>query len=414
MKVFLAPIRWSTSTTVRLVAIAPRVANVTESTVATRTSASTASPPRNAARPMERMCSTKLRWSSRLAVGTCSDRSLASCWNSGTAPDVMRTTARRGTGSSSSTRPVPSQGSSRCEDSSFEKTRTSATPGKRRATSAARRTSASRLRLPTGRTWIVTSRATSDCQSLAAARTRTTAPVVSEARKVMIATIATSARPAIVPLGTIGVTNCGSAPGCGAAVTALISSFIDMNSSFVQHQPARVVLVHERDIVRGDDDRGTGLVELDKQSQQALREARIDVAGRLVGEQKLGPCDHRARNRGALLFSARQHRRQRPHPLAKPDPLQQLDHFIAEVLFFLPDDAQWQCHVLIRRHMVDQPKILEYDTDAPPQRRHSVLVERGDVVAEQGDQPARRAQRQEQQAHEGGLAGARWPGQKLE
>src|SRR5262245_40382508 len=164
--------------------------------------------------------------------------------------------------------------------------------------------SASRLRLPTGRTWIVTSRATSDCQSLAAARTRTTAPVVSEARKVMIATIATSARPAIVPLGTTGVTNCGIAPACGAAVTASTSSFIDMNSPFVQHQPACVVLVHERDIVRGDDDRRTGLVELHKQSQQPLRKARIDVAGRLVGEQELRPCDHRARNRRALLFSA--------------------------------------------------------------------------------------------------------------
>src|SRR5215831_1578555 len=137
--------------------------------------------------------------------------------------------------------------------------------------SAARATSASRSRLERGRTWIVTSRATSDCQSLAADCTRTTAPVVSEARNVMIATMATSARPAIVPLGTIGVTNCGSAPGCGAAVTALTSSFIDMNSPFVQHQPARVVLVHERYVVCGDNDRGTGLVELDKQSQQALR-----------------------------------------------------------------------------------------------------------------------------------------------
>src|SRR5215813_4115689 len=365
MKVFLAPIRWSTSTTVRLVAIAPRVANVTESTVATRTSASTASPPRNAARPMERMCSTKLRWSSRLAVGTCSDRSLASCWNSGTAPDVMRTTARRGTGSSSSTRPVPSQGSSRCEDSSFEKTRTSDTPRKRRAISAARVKSASRLRLPTGRTWIVTSRATSDCQSLAAARTKTTAPVVSEARKVMIATIATSARPAIVPLGTIGVTNCGIAPGCGATVTASTSSFIDMNSPFVQHQPARVVLVHERDVVRGNDDRRAGLVELDKQTQQALAEIRVDVAGRLVGKQELRPCNHRARDRGALLLTAREHRRHRPHALAKADPLQQLDHLVAEALFLLPDDAQRQRDVLVGRHMIDQPEILKHDADAP-------------------------------------------------
>src|SRR5206468_2494618 len=194
---------------------------------------------------------------------------------------------------------------------------TSATPGKRRAISAARATSASRSRLEIGRTWMVTSRATSDCQSLAADCTRTTAPAVSEARNVMIATIATSARPAIVPLGTIGDTNCGRAPGCGAGVTASTSSFIDMQPPFVQHQPARVVLVHERDVVRGNDDRRAGLVELDEQAQQALPQVRVDVAGRLVGQQKLRPCDHRARNCGALLLPAREHRRQRPHPLAE-------------------------------------------------------------------------------------------------
>src|SRR5262245_22487547 len=264
-------------------------------------------------------------------------------------------------------------------------------PGKRRAISAARVTSASRLRLPTGRTWMVTSRATSDCQSLAAARTSTTPPVVSEARKVMMATIATSARPAIVTLGTIGDTNCGIAPGCGAAVTASMSSFIDMNPPFVQHQPARVVLIHERNVVRGNDDRGAGLVELDEQAQQALRQRRINVAGRLVGEQELGPRNHRARNRGALLLSAREYWRQRPHPLPKPDPLQELDHLVAEILFLLSDDSKRQCNVLIGGHMVDQPKILENHADAPPQRRHSVLAQRGDVVAEQGDQtPGRR------------------------
>ncbi len=60
-----------------------------------------------------------------------------------------------------------------------------------------------------GRTWIVISRATSDCQSAAEASTSITAPVVSEARNVMIATTATSARPAIELLGTIGVSSRG-------------------------------------------------------------------------------------------------------------------------------------------------------------------------------------------------------------
>ena len=64
-----------------------------------------------------------------------------------------------------------------------------------------------------------------------------------------------------------------------------------------------------------------GFVELDEQAQQPLRQVRIDVAGRLVGEQKLRPRDHRARDRRTLLFSAGEHRRQRRHAIAEPDPV---------------------------------------------------------------------------------------------
>ena len=45
---------------------------------------------------------------------------------------------------------------------------------------------------------------TSACQSVADALTSSTAPVVTEARKVMMATTATSARPEIDARGTIG------------------------------------------------------------------------------------------------------------------------------------------------------------------------------------------------------------------
>ena len=51
---------------------------------------------------------------------------------------------------------------------------------------------------------MVISLATSDCHSAADALTSSTVPVVIEARKVMIATTATSARPAIEARGTIG------------------------------------------------------------------------------------------------------------------------------------------------------------------------------------------------------------------
>jgi hypothetical protein len=64
----------------------------------------------------------------------------------------------------------------------------------------------------------------------------------------------------------------------------------------VQHEPRRIVAIHQRDVVRGDDHGGAGLVHLDEQAQQPVGELRIDIAGRFVGEQQLGPADQRARD----------------------------------------------------------------------------------------------------------------------
>ena len=111
---------------------------------------------------------------------------------------------------------------------------------------------------------MVTSRPTSDCQSLAALTTNIAAPVVSEARNVMMATTAASERPAIEFLGTIGAAagtvrtqrrrNVEIVPRLRHESST--GSVIDMQASFMQHQPAGVVLVHQGDVVGGDDDRG--------------------------------------------------------------------------------------------------------------------------------------------------------------
>jgi hypothetical protein len=73
---------------------------------------------------------------------------------------------------------------------------------------------------------MVTSRATSDCQSLAAPAINMTAPMVSDARNVMIATTAMSARPEIELRGTSGVSKRGiGLPGMRGV--AVISSLVD-------------------------------------------------------------------------------------------------------------------------------------------------------------------------------------------
>src|SRR5579872_4316526 len=175
-----------------------------------------------------------------------------------------------------------------------------------------------------GRTWMVISRATSDCHSVAEPITMATPPLVTAARNVMIATTAASALAAIESFGTMATSARVCSPGRGTRrrrssclrSSATARLLVDMNAAVMKHQATGVVLVHQGDIMGRDYDRGAGLVELDEQPQQALGQLRVHIAGRLVGEQQLRPRDDGARDRGTLLLAARQHRRQRPHAVA--------------------------------------------------------------------------------------------------
>src|SRR6202166_3922769 len=200
-------------------------------------------------------------------------------------------------------------------------------PGAARAAATALLTSASMSRPAAGRAWTGTSRPTSACQSFAVLTTSIAAPVVSAARKVIMATTAVSERPAIELDGTIEAAPRGarSSAAVGSisshgSIMVSIGLVVDMQSSFMQHQPARIGLVHQGDIVSGDDDGRARLVELDEQPQQALTEIGIDVSGGLIGKQKLRPRDHRARNCGALLLAAGEDRRQRPPAIGATHP----------------------------------------------------------------------------------------------
>src|SRR6185312_8873566 len=144
---------------------------------------------------------------------------------------------------------------------------------------------------------MVISLATSDCHSAADALTRSTVPVVIDARNVMIATTATSARPAIEARGTIGDMLRARAGTCGRSCPRSIST-----------------------------PRSSPGLLIDEQPQQAPSKRRIDVAGRLVGQQQLWARDDSARDRRALLLAAGQDRRQRIHAIAETNPFQQIDH----------------------------------------------------------------------------------------
>src|SRR6185437_6690313 len=294
-------------------------------------------------------------------------------------------------------------------------------PGCVRIALATAATSRSMSRPARGRTWMVISLDTSDCHSAADALTSSTTPVVTDARNVMMATTATSARPAIEARGTIGDMLRARAGTCGRSCPRSISTprsspglLIDVQPPLMQYQPPCVVLVHQGDVVGGDDDRRTRLVEFDEQPQQAPSKRRIDVAGRLVGQQQLWARDDSARDRRALLLAAGQDRRQRIHAIAETDPLQQIDHLAPVARFGAPHHAEWKRDILVGRHMIEQAEILQHDADALAQVGDRFLVEQRYIVAEQVHEPPGRPQRQEQEPQQGGLPRAGRAGEKLE
>src|SRR6516162_5583089 len=222
-----------------------------------------------------------------------------------------------------------------------------------------------------GRIWIVISRATSDCHSEAAPYTIATPPLVTAARNVMMATTAASALPAIESFGTMVASPLACSRWVGSRRAkpkrlrrpSIAGSIIDMDATVMEHQATRVVLVHQGDIMGRDDDRGAGFVEFDEQPQQPLRQPRIDVSGRLVGEQNLRPCDHRAGDGGALLLAAREYRRQRPHTIAEADPAEQFGDLVVIGLLLAAEHLQRQGDIVERRQVIEQAEVLEHDAD---------------------------------------------------
>ena len=91
-------------------------------------------------------------------------------------------------------------------------------PGAARAMDAALAASASRSRLSAGRTWMVISRDTSCVQPRDASAITATVPAVSAARKVMMATTVTSARPAMRSAGTSGMSRLSSRPAISRGI----------------------------------------------------------------------------------------------------------------------------------------------------------------------------------------------------
>src|SRR5207253_1365940 len=138
-----------------------------------------------------------------------------------------------------------------------------------------------------------------------------------------------------------------------------------------------------------------------------------DVAGRLVGDQQLGPVDHRPGDCDPLLFTARERRRAGAGAVREPDPGEHFAHWPLDLFLARPGHPQRQRDIVERGQMANQPEILEHDPDPPPELGEPVARGVGQILAEQSDAATGRSLSKIEQLQERGLARARWPREKV-
>src|SRR5439155_23990416 len=133
----------------------------------------------------------------------------------------------------------------------------------------------------------------------------------------------------------------------------------------VTHDPAALDLddpathlVDDVGVVGDHHHRRTGPVDPVEQPHDLDAGVRVEVAGRLVGEQDQRPVDERPGHRDALLLATGQLVRVPVLLAAETDQLEDLRHDPAGHRLGLADDLQGEGHVLERGAVGQQPEVL--------------------------------------------------------
>ena len=139
-------------------------------------------------------------------------------------------------------------------------------------------------------------------------------------------------------------------------------------------------------LVRHQHHRHALAVQLLEQRHDLEAGARVERAGRLVGEDQQRLGDQRARDRHALLLAARELRRVVVRAVGQPDALRaSLMRLLEPLLLGHARIEQRQLDVLDRRRAREQVELLEHEADV-------AVAHRGELVAgELGDAFVRRA-----------------------
>src|SRR6266540_1493373 len=149
-----------------------------------------------------------------------------------------------------------------------------------------------------------------------------------------------------------------------------------------------------------------GPVDALEQLHDVLRGTRVEVPGGLVAEHQQGAVDERACDRDALLLAARQLVREAVSLVVEADELQDLGNSAIDGVAAGADHLEGEGDVLAHGLVGQELEVLEHTADRTTQRRHLPRGEPVQLFA--GNPHAARAGPLflDQQADEGGFAGA--------
>src|SRR5215211_4821613 len=134
----------------------------------------------------------------------------------------------------------------------------------------------------------------------------------------------------------------------------------------------------------------------------------VEVPRGLVADEERRVVDERARDRDALLLSARELVGVRVRLVREADHVQDLGHLPPDPVAALALHLERVRHVLGGRPVGKELEVLEDAADVAAQLRHLRATQAGQVTAADDDPAGRRLELLEQQPHHRRLPRARW------
>src|SRR3954471_21287678 len=167
-----------------------------------------------------------------------------------------------------------------------------------------------------------------------------------------------------------------SFPGCyafsagwfscdGSAVNAARLVTDDVSALDLDHTTTH--LVDDVGVVRDHHDGGAGAVDPVQQPHDLDGRVRVEVSGRLVGQQDQRPVDERPGHRDALLLTAGQLMRVPVLLAPQADQLENLGHDPAGDTLGLADHLKGEGDILVGGAVGQQPEVLEHAADRAPE-----------------------------------------------